>query len=69
MCIVSAVHEAVGHIPAPLWNWSMYHEYMRMKKAAEEFDRLAKQPDCIDPAKEQLVKDILEFLKNKDKLK
>lgn len=39
-----------------------YHEYQKLKKAAEEYDTRTKQPDCVKPAVadwEKAIEDVL----------
>jgi hypothetical protein len=69
MCIVSAVHTAAAQFPDNEWNREIFQKFLDLKKQAEEFDKITKQPDCVDPAKEQLVKDILKYLEDSGKLK
>lgn len=69
MCIVSAVHQSVSQISINEWSKDAYQEYLKMKEAAERFDKLTNQPNCIDPAKEKLVQDIVDYLEKSGKLK
>lgn len=65
MCIMSAVHQGAAQVQADFWNKEAYDAFIKMQEAARVFDESTKQPECIDPAKEKLVREILDVLKQK----
>lgn len=42
-----------------------WEEYQKLKKAAEDYDRRTKQPDCVKPDVAEWEQRIEEFLKKK----
>ena len=68
MCIVSAIHDYGMNIPTDSWSKKAFKEWQKMMDAAKQFDKETKQPDCVDPAKEQLIRDVIESLKKQGKL-
>jgi len=81
MCVVSAVHDSVsqqfplypvypqGISSNPQWTWDLYYKFQEMIKKVEEFDALINAKECLDPAKAEFLKEIYDYLKDKDKLK
>lgn len=70
MCVVSMVTD---HYRTNVWpttvhvSYEQYLEYLRLKRAAEEIDRVTNQPDCIKPElkewEEQLKKMVEKIIK------
>jgi hypothetical protein len=62
MCAVSAITDYGMRMPNEWWDYQKALEYKRLIRQAEEFDRKTNQPDCVDPAKDEFMKKILERL-------
>lgn len=73
MCMVSAIMD-YGIQTWPNWNNQVtpvardqivleMSAYLELVRKAEEFDKLANQPDCVDPKKAELVQKIKDLLK------
>ena len=65
MCVVSMVSDYYQQqYPKPeQWNKPLFHDYLELKRKAELYDQLTKQPDCQKPELvlfEQQIKDFLE---------
>lgn len=58
MCSVSAVTGYGMGIPDNQWTTGTWDSFKGLVKKAEEFDKVAAQPDCIDPAKDEWMKRI-----------
>lgn len=63
MCTVSAIMEyGMYRIPEQQWTPQTWGPFQRLVKQAEEFDKAAGQPDCVDPEKEAWMKRVEERL-------
>jgi hypothetical protein len=60
MCSVSAVTGYGMGIPDHLWTPQTWPPFKQLVEKAVEFDKVAEQPDCIDPAKDEWMKRIEE---------
>lgn len=60
MCSVSAITEYGMRMPDNMWNQQNWPPFKQVVEKAIEFDKIADQPDCIDPAKEEWMKRIEE---------
>lgn len=69
MCVVSAVHDYAGRYPTQYWDIYKWNELQKLMEAAKQFDQVTGQPNCVDPAKEKLVRDILDYLKQTGQIK
>lgn len=59
MCTVSAIMDyGQMRVPDHEWNTTNWPVFKQLVRQAEEFDKVAGQPDCIDPAKETWMKSI-----------
>lgn len=62
MCAVSAVSDYGMRMPQDKWSREVFDEFLKWKLAAEIFDKKTDQPECVDPEKERLIKEIEERL-------
>lgn len=68
MCAVSMVYDTWGKRPFTDWSRDSFDEFQKEVDAAKKQDIRDKVPDCVDPNKERLVRDIIEYLKQTGKL-
>ena len=71
MCVVSMV---TNHFhdkwPSPNdWDKAKWEDYVEIKRKAEEYDRLTKQPDCHKPELPDIEKQIIDVLIKKGLIK
>lgn len=60
MCIVSAVHDYGSKLPQDIWRLpDALPTFEDLVKKAEEFDRAAKQRECVDPEKLKFLEEII----------
>lgn len=64
MCIMSLVMDYGQKIPNDHWTSDSLKEFRRMTEIAQQFDKAAGQPDCVDPEKEKMMQRI-ELLERK----
>lgn len=63
MCMTSAITEyAHQRIPQFQWTLPVYNEFKVIIEMIEALDRKLGQPDCVDPAKAEYLKQIEERL-------
>lgn len=62
MCSVSAVTGYGMRMPDDFWNQQTWPPFKDLVREAEIFDKITKQPDCIDPEKDEWMKRIEERL-------
>jgi hypothetical protein len=62
MCTVSAVTAYGMKMPDHQWNTQTWPSFKALVQKAEEFDKVADQPDCVDPEKDAWMKRIEERL-------
>ena len=72
MCTVSMVTDHYKN----QWNLSgriisegEWQEYQRLKRNAEEIDKLTKQPDCVKPDLQEWEQKVIEVLKKQGLIK
>lgn len=71
MCIVSAVtDDYMKRWPEPnmggMWiTFDQWQEYQRLKRNAEELDRILGQPDCVKDGVDEWEQKMEEFLRKK----
>lgn len=59
MCIVSMVHDYGAKLPQDTWKLpSALPAFEDIVKRAQEFDRIAKQPHCVDPEKLKFLEEV-----------
>lgn len=59
MCTVSAITDyGMQRFPHDYWTPQTWPPFQQLVRQAEIFDKVANQPDCIDPAKEAWMKAI-----------
>lgn len=63
MCVVSMILDHGRAYPPEHWTHQATRDYLELIRKAKAYDEMTKQPDCEDPDKVQLLKDILERLK------
>jgi hypothetical protein len=60
MCVVSVL-SGWGQIqPEKMWNTDSWKTFQELINVGEKFDKVAGQPDCIDPEKDAWMKRIEE---------
>ncbi len=64
MCVVSMISDHYREkYPQPAqWNWPTWQEYQELKRKAEAYDRMTKQPDCEKGDLKQYEDAIKDFL-------
>lgn len=67
MCAVSAVFDYGRRFPNDYWTWPRFDEFKKLVEGAKEFDKKTGQPDCEDPAKADLLRQIMERLERIEK--
>jgi predicted alpha/beta hydrolase family esterase len=60
MCTVSVVTGYGMNIPDHKWTTQTWPPFKQLVEQAVKFDKIADQPDCIDPAKDEWMKRIEE---------
>lgn len=61
MCTVSVITDyGRNRIPYEYWTAKTWPPFRELVKAAEEFDKVTDQPDCIDPIKAEWMQSIEE---------
>lgn len=63
MCAVSAMYDYGRQLPEQWWRPQQFYKYQELIKKAEEWDRMANQPDCEDSAKAEWMKAIEERMR------
>lgn len=60
MCVVSAIHDYGRQVQPPIWQLpNAIDVFQDLVKHAEEFDKVAQQPHCEDPAKTKFLADLV----------
>lgn len=60
MCIVSAVHDYGSKLPKDIWTLpDALPTFEDLVKKASEFDRAARQHDCVDPEKLKFLEEVV----------
>lgn len=67
MCVVSMVTDHYRKYPNDWWDMTKWDDYLDLKRKAEEYDRITKQPDCEDPQKQRFEQEVLKRLKDLEK--
>lgn len=63
MCALSVIYDYGARMPGEFWNERESLEaFQRLIEEAKRFDQITKQPDCEDPKKAEVLKDVLERL-------
>lgn len=62
MCTVSAIYESAKQVPLQEWTWPAWEGFQEIVEKARKFDEMMGLPDCEDPAKEAVLRQILERL-------
>ena len=62
MCTVSGVYDLGRTFPMDFWTTPKLDEFKKVIDAAQEFDKVADQPDCEDPVKMEWMKEVEERL-------
>jgi hypothetical protein len=62
MCFYSGNVALAMKIPDEQWTPSMFSSFKGVLGKVEEFDKIAGQPDCVDPEKDAWMKRIEERL-------
>lgn len=63
MCVVSMIMDHGRSYPPEHWDWRNTKDYLELVRKAREYDKMTGQPDCEDPEKARLIREILERLK------
>ena len=67
MCIVSAISDyGMNRIPQQYFQDPQIAViWVKLNELAAKVDALTGQPNCVDPAKEKFLNDLMEFMKEK----
>lgn len=58
MCAVSAIYAYGQQRPLTEWTQPGYDAFKNLLRTAEDFDRIAEQPDCEDPEKAKWMAEV-----------
>lgn len=59
MCVVSATHDYMRQrVPIRDWTRPAFDDYQEIIKRLEKLDKKLGQPDCVDPAKAEWMKEV-----------
>lgn len=68
MCAVSATHDYFRqNVPITQWDNKSWDEYLEIIRRLELLDEKLDQKDCVDPAKEEWMKEVEKRLKKLEK--
>lgn len=63
MCAVSMIHDQFHQYPKEWWDNDKLDLFKELVKKMEEYDKRIGQPDCVDPVKEQHIREVEEYLR------
>ena len=62
MCLISAIHTGLQQVPLEQWDRPKFDQLQDILRRIEKLDEALAQPDCLDPAKAEMLKRIEERL-------
>lgn len=68
MCTVSAIYDYGQSVPKTVWTAPAIDKFVKLIEDAKDFDAETGQPDCEDPTKAQLMKELKKIRKRLKRL-